>query len=356
MEIIENYGDLNSEFDHTCAITTGMVELVESIEKETELTPNACFANTVLVLNDVDLPSLAGQEGFWDGVKKGTTKVYEWIKQLIRTFRDWFNGKTKRRYEEAEKNLEKDGVDIDDKIAELAKAFVMNTTPTIVPKEVVIPSTAPIMRRVENADLKVIVAKFKEEMEVKEEAGDIKSDVDTAYEAIAAKMKNGMSAIGTQIAELKRIDPTGETQRRISIKIDYEADLKLIESVLGWIPGKDPTQRIEALSKSVVVSAKAAQFAAARAAVNVEKMNEKAKGNPDATMQSELSRSVSVMKVVTEIAARYRDLVITMDSASLIAAAKIVDAGIRNAVVAAMGEVSERSAEYLQQAMDELGM
>lgn len=356
MEIVENYTELNSEFDHTCAITTGMVELVESIEKETELTPDACFANAVLVLNDVDLPSMAGQESFWDGVKKGATKVYEWIKQLIRTFRDWFNGKSKREYEDAKKNLSKDGVDIEDKVVELARAFVMQSPSVNVPKTSVIPKTAPIMRRLDATDVKTVVAKFKEEMTAKEDSGAISNAADEAYAAIISKLSNGVNQIANQIDELKRIDGTAETQKLLGLSVDFNADWLMFDSMKNWRAGDNAVKDLEAVSKSLVLASENAQKASAQAAVTVERMNEKAKGNPDSEVQSKLARAVSVMKVVTEIAARYRDLVITMDSASLIAAAKIVDAGIRNAIVGAMGDVSERSAEYLQRAMDELGM
>lgn len=356
MEIIENYTELNSEFDHTCAITTGMVELVESIEKETELTPNASFANTVLILNDVDLPSLAGQESFWDGVKKGASKVYEWIKQLIKTFRDWFNGKSKREYEEAKKNIEKDGLDIEDKVTELARAFVMQSVSAPVVKSSIIPKTAPIMRRLESSDVKTIVEKFKEDMTAKEDSGAIKDSVEEAYAAIISKLSNGVNTIATQIDELKRIDDTKETQKLLGVTVDFNADWLLFDSMKNWRAGTDALKDLEAVGKSLVLASENAQKAAASAAVTVERMNEKAKGNPDSEVQSQLARSVSVMKVITEIAARYRDLVITMDSAVLRAGAKIVDAGIRSAMMASVKDVNERSAAYLQKAMDDLGL
>lgn len=356
MEHEVEFTELNNELEHVCALANGMSELAMREDVTKELTPDGVFANSVLVLNDVDLPSLAGQEGFWDGVKKGATKVYEWIKQLIRTFRDWFNGKSKRDYEEAKKNISKDGVDIEDKVTEMAKAFVMQSPSVNLPKEFVIPKSAPIMRRLDSSDVKTVIGKFKEEMVAKEDSGAIKNALDEAYAAIISKLSNGVNVIANQIDELKRIDGTGETQKLLGITVDFNADWLMFDSMKNWTAGDNAIKDLEAVAKSLILASENAQKSAAQAAVTVERMNEKAKGNPDSEMQSQLARAVSVMKVITEIASRYRDLVITMDSAILRAGAKIVDAGIRNALMASVQDVSERSAAYLQKAMDELGM
>ncbi|EBY9763905.1 hypothetical protein D5W64_12400 [Salmonella enterica subsp. enterica serovar Saintpaul] len=356
MELNEDFKELNNELVSVCSLTNGMNELAFREDVTAELTPDAVYANTVLVLNDVDLPSLAGQEGFWDGVKKGATKVYEWIKQLIRTFRDWFNGKSKREYEEAKKNLSKDGVDIEDKVVELAKVFVMQSSSVNVPKESAIPKTAPIMRRLDSTDVKTIVTKFKEEMVAKEDSGAISDAANEAYAAIISKLSNGVNQIANQIDELKRIDGTAETQKLLGLSVDFNADWLMFDSMKNWKAGDNAVKDLEAVSKSLVLASENAQKASAQAAVTVERMNEKAKGDPDSEVQSKLARAVSVMKVVTEIAARYRDLVITMDSATLRAASKIVDVSIVRAIMDSVKDVSDRSAEYMEKAMNDIGI
>lgn len=357
MELIESYNELNSEFDNTCSITNGMVELVESINKETEMTPNACFANTVLVLDDVDLPSLAGQESFWDGVKKGTTKVYEWIKQLIKTFREWFNGKSKRQYDEASKRVEKDFGDTE-KVMEAAIKIIMTDAPR--PVKDVTPAVQPkytaMLRRLDGPDAVKVKEKFKEVILEAEEAGKIDKSLDEAFEAIYSKVKNSLSAIATQIKELDRIDETREASKSIGVSTSFSSDISTIDSFIANTTTLSSDKRLKGLAKSIVTNANIAQTMSARAAVEVEKMNNKAMGNPDQGVQSKLSRAVSVMKIVTEIAARYRDLVIDMDTAMLRAGGKIADTALRNALIESMSEVSERSAEYMQRAMDELGM
>lgn len=354
MEHEVEFKELNSELEHVCALANGMSELALREDVTKELTPDGVFANSVLVLNDVDLPSLAGQEGFWDGVKKGATKVYEWIKQLIRTFKDWFNGLSKRKYDDAATRLEKSGIEMEAKIQEFAKSIVIPTAVVNVPKEFSIPASAPIMRRIDAPDVKTIINKFREEMVAQEEAGAFESEINKTYEAIAARIKAHISAINTQFAELKRIDPNGETQGRLHIYKGMDNAFGSIVAIDNWPATGDDTRKLDAMIKALLTDSKIAQSSAARATSEVEKMNEKAKGNPDQEVQSELARAVSVMKIVTEIAARYRDLVITIDSIGYKAAKEIVDDGVRKALKEAMGEISERSAEYIAKAMDDL--
>lgn len=357
MELNEDFKELGSELVSVCSLTNGMNELAFREDVTAELTADAVFANTVLVLNDVDLPSLAGQEGFWDGVRKGATKVYEWIKQLIRTFKEWFNGKSKRQYEDAKKNLEKDGVDINEAVKVLVMEKVKSTpSPSRDKLETTLASKVyeEAKRRVDTPDMNVIKIMLNGKLLAAEESGKIESEINKGYELISAKVKSHISAINTQFAELKRIDPTGETQTKLGVYKGMENAFNSILAIDNWPATGDDTKKLKALTKALITDSDIAQSSAARATVEVDKLNEKAKGNPDQEVQSSLSRAVSVMKIVTEIAARYRDLVISIDSAAYKVAGSIIDDAIRATFKDAMSEVSERTADYIARAMDDL--
>lgn len=76
-----------SDIEHFGNIVDGC----ESINNNNHNSPNARYTFAVLKLHAVDMGSIAGQEGFLDGVKAGAAKTAEWIKKLFEAIKKWFS-------------------------------------------------------------------------------------------------------------------------------------------------------------------------------------------------------------------------------------------------------------------------
>ena len=81
-EHLSGMESISHEFDNTFNLAAGMEAIALAGAAESYDGFEANYAHTVLTLNDIDV---SGQEGFLDGIKKGARKVYEWIRDLIKS-------------------------------------------------------------------------------------------------------------------------------------------------------------------------------------------------------------------------------------------------------------------------------
>jgi len=100
--------------EHEAELLNGYVDLVDSNGDAELKTPEAIYTETVLKLDGDTYGIVDGQEGFLDNIKRGATKVYEWIKSLIRAIKDWLFGKPKQEVAKVEKEFIETAADLDD--------------------------------------------------------------------------------------------------------------------------------------------------------------------------------------------------------------------------------------------------
>jgi len=100
--------------EHEAELLNGYVDLVDSNGDAELKTPEAIYTETVLKLDGDTYGIVDGQEGFLDNIKRGSTKVYEWIKSLIRAIKDWLFGKPKQEVAKVEKEFIETAADLDD--------------------------------------------------------------------------------------------------------------------------------------------------------------------------------------------------------------------------------------------------
>lgn len=80
----------DQDLEHYSTIISGCESVQQRINHGVALDYNGRYAFTVLKLHAQDAGHVAGTEGFLDAVKRGATNIYEWIKKLIATIRNWF--------------------------------------------------------------------------------------------------------------------------------------------------------------------------------------------------------------------------------------------------------------------------
>jgi len=343
MEKISGFESLESEFEHTCAITKGMDELVLAINESNELTPDAVYTDTVLKLNGIELVELSGTEGFLDGVKKGAMKVYEWVKQLVKTIRDWFAGSNKKEYDQAKKEITEDLVLVK-RISELKErgidAYLKHD-----PGE----GVTTIVRRLPQGAKKEINAAIKtvEAVSVSTPEDISNAVIIPALSLIASRTVTAMKGIKLRIEEVKRIDPTGETLDALGLSLDSV----IVDTASGSYFEKMDNKDFANDAKVLVKDSEAAQSELSKATTSLDRMNEAAKGHEGTERGSQLSRAVSIVKLLAEIAGIYRDVIISINSQLTQASKHAEHAVIKKAIQEALKNTDEATSKYLDAAL-----
>ncbi|QGH72070.1 putative virion structural protein [Klebsiella phage N1M2] len=342
---ITGFESLESEFEHTCAITNGLAELAKESVGDNELSGDAVYADTVLKLHGIDLVEVEGQESFLDNVKKGGQKVYEWIKNLLRAIRDWINGDTARQFTKAKKSLEGDVVNR--QVKQLATKGIDGLATDGSNHEII-----RIIRRLSSSDKMIINQKIKEvaltdEAEARHE--EIQSET---IERISGTVKRQLAGVAGHIKEIKRIDPNGETLTSLNTSIEAIEKAAKVDRLEADFTGTK-VSNLTMATRDLIDAAGDMQSILASATVALDKLNEANKDTVDEGKRRSLSRAVAVDKELGAIAARYRDAVITLDSQLQIGEKKTSKAIVKDAIKLAKEEVSEEAGKYLAQLADE---
>lgn len=328
--------------EHYVDMLDGYDGLVDCVESQSELTPEATYTHSVLQLDSEVVND--GMEGFLDSVKRGAIKVYEWIKSIIRAIRDWFKGPSKQKYDEAKKDL-KDGVDIDKKLDELGSDLKSKGL-AAVDKDVAakvsrLPST--IKNEVSNE-----IKETSEDVLARIKSKQVISEITTG---IATKVLSRIKVIQSKSEEIIKLDPTEETLKKLGVDHDFHYIFNKEKRDSHW--SAEDQQAIKTRTFSFVSTSEQAQEIIAKATLNLDKMNEAAKGN-EAEQGRGLSRAVAVVKLLTEIAEIYRDAVITINSQAQIGIKKAESEVVKAALKAVIENSEEATNTYLQQAADSL--
>lgn len=83
------------EIEHLATMVTGCENLNLAMSGKAQLNSDGNYAYAVLKLHVADMGSVAGNEGFLDGVKKTAGKVKEWLAALIKAIKEFLTGKKK---------------------------------------------------------------------------------------------------------------------------------------------------------------------------------------------------------------------------------------------------------------------
>lgn len=343
---ITGFESLDVEFENTCALANGVDELVLAINEDNELTGDAVFADTVLKLNDIDLVALEGTEGFLDGIKKGAMKTYEWIKALIRSIRDWLTGKTAQAYKAASTGLNAAVTKIDNLATSVSAALRggVNKVSASIESPKIVKET---LRRLDSSTKAVVDDNMKLAAEapiVAEKVDKLRSET---IERITTSIKRQYSGIGKELTEVERIDPDHTTLKRLGVEDQYtkvQAGVKNTPARLDKIPDG----KFSYLVSDLLRLASEAQLMLSSATTGLDRINESTD-----TEERAVSRAVAVVRHIGAMAARYRDLIITLNSQATKASDDIVMDITKQAVREAVKNTADTTTDYNRINLDE---
>lgn len=335
---------IQHEFDQAYHLAAGFESIVAAGPSGSVDGVESTYAMTVFTLNDI---SFDGQEGFLDSVKKGARKVYEWIKDLIKTIRNWFNGSNKAEYEKAKNEITDDLVLIN-QVKKLKDkgidAYISHDHDEGV--------TRIIKRMPTGAKQELNQAIVKAELEGVTTPVELREKITgTVVNEIAAKVATMVRGLNARAAEVKRIDPDGTAMEALGLYSEWNFITDATKNVADHFSKEDQAV-FGKRAKGMVDNSEEAQKELARAIVNLDKLNEKYKGHEHTDEGRLLSRCVAIVKLLTEIAGIYRDTVISINSLAQKAAKDVQDGIVKDALRAAIQNTDEATAEYLKQLME----
>lgn len=345
-EHVSGMESVNAEFNMTYNLAAGLEAIATAGHGATVEGYEASYAMTVFTLNGIDF---AGQEGFLDSVKRGARKVYEWIKDLIKTIRGWFTGSSKAKYEEAKKEITEDLILVK-RVKELKDqgidAYIKHDHDEGVSR--IIKRMPSEVKKAVNEEIKNVDipdATTPEELDL--------SIRGTVINDIAAKVASRINALNKRVDEIKRIDPTGETLKSLGLDSNWNfiTDATRNKEIAF---SREDQQKFAKRVDALVSASDEAQKELATATVALDRMNESAKGHDEKAHQ--LSRAVAVVKELTDIAGIYRDTVITISSQLNMGYKKASTKIVKDAIMNALKSADPAADRYLQDAMKELGM
>lgn len=332
-------------FEHESEMLDGYVDLIECVDQEKELTPSAIYTNAVLNLHVQDEDGVVdGQEGFLDSIKRGATKVYEWIKSIIRAIRNWFSGSNNKEYAAAKVSIKGlDSVEALDKELDKKLMDIINSN-----------------NKLADIDIKQAIGETKKIIQenITNQAQELKTDVEkkekiigTIVNEISNKILVRFKQTVSRIEEIKRIDPTGETLELLGLSRNWKfiSDANLFtETNLN----KENQVNFARTIKTIVDNAEDIQRDLSKAVTALDKINEASRN--DESESRRVARAGSVVKELSELAAIYRDMVITISSQVQMGYKKAEASIVKHALLDAMKHSDEIANKYIQQAIDSL--
>lgn len=333
-------------FEHEAELVTGYDALLDHVENDTPKTPEAVYTETVLKLDAGTYDIVDGQEGFLDSIKRGASKVYEWIKSIIRAIRNWFSGNNRKEYTTAvvelknfeiggnfDKQLEKSLAEFDKHWSGLLKDVSRHT----------------------DADTKKEIKEI-----VLEGATELKNDVEkrekiigTIVNEIAAKVSVRLKQAETRVKEIKRVDPTGETLESLGLSKDWNFITEAVKSNDVDF-SKENQANFAHRVKTIVNDSEDIQTELSKAVRSLEKMNEANRHTEDNAESRKVARAGSIVKELSEIASIYRDIIVTISSQVQMGYKKAETSIVKSALTDALKHSDDTANKYIQQAIDSL--
>lgn len=326
-------------FEHEAEMLTGYDELADAVDATEPLSPEATYAYAVLKQHaQDDGVQLSGQEGFLDTIKRGAVKVYEWIKALIKAIKEWLFGPKKKEYEEAKKAIEKDG-DLVEEVKKLGgkgiDGVIHQDKVKLVTKQ--LPSDV-------KAGLDTAIKEEARNPTFLETLKNVRSDMVDQLTTISVRQ---LDMIGNAITEIKRLDPNGESLKKLGISHIYRSADELQESVdrVRTIMGRVKDDGLPKMIKEIIVITDNVYVSMIEGTAALAKLNEQAKGHE--AEERGLSRTATVLNHVGTISNALRNLVITIDSQLEKAIEAAKNDLVKNAMRNAKEETWSASVDYI---------
>lgn len=337
-------------FEHEAELVTGYDALLDHVENHTPKTPEAVYTETVLKLDAGTYDIVDGQEGFLDTIKRGATKVYEWIKSIIRAIRNWFSGGNKKEYDQATKELQK----------KENKLWAENKV-----KELTNKGLDAVLREDDSGQYAVIskIAKANkseaeeaydqavEEFNASEDSGNVVTD--KVIDDIIAKINVRMAQIKTRVTEIKRIDPEYKTFKEVLGIPKWEYVESFIDKQGPYI---DNTTNVDffVIIKELLKLAGNAQADLSVATGNLDKYNLKHRNDETGDVPRILSRSGAILKELAEIASIYRDVIITVNSQLEIQYKKVEQSLLKSTLLILKHRTDIDASNYINEAISNM--
>ena len=326
-------------FEHESEMLTGYDELAACVETGTALTPDAVYAHSVLKLHAQDEgASVSGQEGFLDAIKRGASKVYEWIKALIKAIKEWLFGGKKKDYDEAKKSIEKDG-DLVEEVKKLGGKGIDGVIHQDNVKLVVKQLPPDVKVGIDNA--------IKEEVRKPTFLETLKNVRSGLVDQLTTISLRQLDMIGNAITEIKRLDPNGESLKKLEVAHIYRSGDELQAAVdrIREIMGRVTDDGLPKMIKEIITITDNVYVAMLEGTSSLAKLNERAKGHQDE--ERSLARTANVLNHIGTVSNALRNMVITIDSQLEKAIAAAKNDLVKNAMRNAKEETWATSVDYI---------
>ncbi|QZA70719.1 hypothetical protein AH04_246 [Erwinia phage AH04] len=341
-------------FEHEAELLVGLDDLRDITDHTAPKTSEAVYTETVLKLDGGTYDIIDGQEGFLDNIKRGASKVYEWIKSIIKAIKEWLFGKPRREVIEVQRSITKTSIDLDKLIDHPTEMSLPEVTIEKSIEESKIQVAQRIkalnaIKKVQNEDRKII------NETVIEHAPLVEHDrSEKLINEMGVKLTSRLDSVAKNIEEIERVDPEQIISKELGI------DKFLILYSKTGISGSKvllsfaDTKTINLAAERIVKIAREFDTALVEATKRLEKMNSEGPFGVEDERSRQVSRAAKVVVELGNAANKMRDLVLTLDSQLLKTAGQIETAEIKARLTEAMKHTSEASNQYLQMALDAL--
>lgn len=365
---MEQYSSVISDFNHTAKMLSGFESLVVEVEEKTQLSPESRYVDSVMKLYDIDLETLAGSEGFLDSVKKGARKVYEWIKDLITKIRDFFfRGKRRKAADVVAADLGKSISKLntllvlekaEEKAEGKASTLVNNFSDLDEEQTKKIQETIESQRRIREARARISVDEkgfISDAIKEVVNDEDIKEKVTITLDKTANRIyytaESSIKQVLTNLKNIERVDPEGKSIAALGLKSAFNtgSEIKLVEKIMGDVDVAN-VDNITSLATRVVQARTKALNVLELATKGLEKANETVNDDPQNELKDILSRMMTIVGNLTDIANAYDIAVINMDSQLI----RGLEAATDKVVKVAISKAKEKIGGGAHEALDRM--
>lgn len=316
--------------EHEATLLIGYDELIAHQEDKKPMTPDAVYTETVLKLDHETFDIVDGQEGFIDQIKRGASKVYEWIKSIIKAIRDFIFGSKKKKVTEAEVSLKT--------VTPLVDSGKVNLTNSADNKQV-----KEVIRRLDTEDKKIVEEAIKQATSV--DSSILKEELVTH---VTGKLNQMLRSANVAIGYNKTLDPENRIPEYLSVPSDI---LKPVEDLSGIIENVKPGE-FGRLATSLVKVNQEFNSNLAKVTVTLDKLNNEYRGHDDKARQ--LSRAAAYVSKLSDVSILLGDMIITLDSQLQIAIRKEENEMVKQVLKEVHHEVSEEAVAALDRLMAQM--
>lgn len=337
--------------EHLGDMLVGYGELVESTDSYDNPSANGHYAHGVLQMDSTT--RLSGMESFLDSVKRGADKVYEWIKQLIKTIKEWLFGKSKKDIEVAKKALPEKVKYFDDLDKNIVKDSIkgklltvdFSSTPAAADTSWIV-DLPSILKKLEVTDKKTLeneLAATAKKPEVVEKIEEIQDDT---IEKMAGVLSKRLGTIREKEMEIDKLDQGRNARRGILGLTDLQTNAP---DEFGQLQFSLKEANKHALPNIVRDLIDISNILDTGLLTGTDNLNKYVQNNHEDTPKEKafISRAGAVLKIYGEITAAIRDYILLFDKEITKAIGTAWDYYVKKSLEEAKKSMSEKSLKIL---------